>query len=98
VLQAGRLGVVGALACPDPLTTDGFEQINTDVSSAPNLSIALDHLEADADLVHAVGEDLVANFLANKRAEWDRYKVAIGGEDDPGVITDWELSEYRMYH
>jgi len=32
-------------------------------------------------------------------ADYDRIrKVAIGGEDDPEVITGWELAEYGMYH
>jgi glutamine synthetase len=98
VLQAARLGVVGELTCPDPLTTDGFEEINTDVCTAPDLATALDHLEADTELIDAVGPDLVANFVANKRAEWDRYRAAIDGDDDPDEITGWELSEYLMYH
>jgi len=104
VLQAARLGVADELTCPEPLTTDGFDEVNTDISSAPDLSAALDDLEADTELVEAVGADLVANFVANKRAEWDRYQQATNGPDnsdnpeDPDTITAWELSEYLMYH
>ncbi len=32
VLQAARLGVEAGLACPEPLTTDGFGEVNTDIS------------------------------------------------------------------
>ncbi len=98
VLSAARLGVVDGLDCPDPLVTDGFEEVNTDVSSAPSLSVALDHLEADQALVDAVGSELVANFVANKRAEWDRYIAAVGTDQAGGTVTGWELDEYLMYH
>ena len=98
ILQAARLGVVDGLACPDPLTADGFEEVNTDVCSAPSLSAALDDLMADPALMAAVGDDLCQNFVANKQAEWERY-LAVVGEDVPGgEVTPWELDEYLMYH
>lgn len=98
VLQGARLGVVEGLDCPDPLVTDGFEEVNTDVSSAPDLVTALGHLEADRALVEAVGEGLVANFLAIKHAEWERYTAAVGQDEGSGEITRWELDQYLMYH
>lgn len=88
VLQAARLGVVNQLPCPGPETGDGLEEVCTDVHSAHHLSAALDDLEADTVLVAAVGEELVANFVVIKRAEWDRFETA---------ITDWELKEYLPY-
>jgi len=98
VLQAARLGTVDDLACPAPLVTDGFENVNTEVSVAAGLAEALEHLRADPGLVEAVGEDLVANFLAIKEAEWQRY-LDVVGEDRPGAeVTGWELDEYLMYH
>ena len=96
VLQAARLGVVHELECPPPLVEDGFENVNTDVCSAPNLAEALDHLEADDALTTAVGIDVVANFVANKRAEWHRYIAATG--DPTNEISAWELTEYLPYH
>jgi glutamine synthetase len=39
-------------------------------------------------LVEAVGSDLVAQHLAVKRAEWERYL---------GATTDWELREYLPF-
>lgn len=98
VLQAARLGVVGQMECPDPLTADGFEDVNTDVHTAGSLHEALGCLEADTELVAAVGEDLVANFSAIKHAEWERYLAAVGEDAGPDTITDWELSEYLPYH
>ena len=98
ILQAARLGVVNNLECPDPLTSDGFEEVNTDVGAAPSLAVALEHLEADPALMTAVGDDLCQNFIANKQAEWERY-ISVVGEDKPGgEVTQWELDEYLMYH
>ena len=66
--------------------------------SAESLSGALDDLEADAALMEAVGVDVCANFVANKRAEWDRYVAAVGTDTAGGDVTPWELAEYLMYH
>jgi glutamine synthetase len=98
VLQAARLGAVDELPCPEPLTGDGFEEVNTDVCCAPSLADALRDLTADQALVDAVGADLVANFVANKEAEWERYIAAVGDDVPGGQVTDWELDEYLMYH
>ena len=96
VLQAARLGVVGGLDCPEPETNDGMEAWNTEVTSAPDLAAALDHLRADEDLAAAVSSDLVENFLAIKDAEWERYVAAVGEPSDE--ISEWEISEYLPYH
>jgi len=52
------------------------------------LSLALDALEADTDLVQAIGPDLVAQFAAVKRGEWSRFSAA---------VTDWELKTYLPF-
>ena len=106
VLQAARLGVAGGLECPDPLTGDGFEEINTDVRCPHSLSEALDDMEADEALCEVVGSELCANFVVNKRAEWDRYTAeagngvvgdwdAITGDEPP---SGWEFNQYLPYH
>jgi len=98
VLQAARLGVADNLDCPEPLTTDGMDEVNTDVGAAPSLAVALEHLAADTAFVDAVGSDLCANFIANKEAEWERYIEAVG-EDKGGMeVTDWEIDQYLMFH
>lgn len=98
VLQAARLGVINQLTPPEPLTTDGFEEVNTDVCVGGSLAESLDLLRADQALIDAVGADVCANFLANKEAEWERY-IEAGGDPTPsGEVTDWELNEYLMYH
>ncbi len=98
VLQAARLGVVGKLDCPDPLTTDGMEEVNTDIHVAANLSDALDDLVADQVLFGAIGSDVCDNFVANKRAEWERYIEAVGTHTNDDQVTDWELDQYLMFH
>jgi glutamine synthetase len=52
------------------------------------LSAALDALEADAELVEAIGSELVAQHVAVKRTEWDRFA---------STTTDWELREYLPF-
>ncbi|MYH00884.1 MAG: glutamine synthetase [Acidimicrobiaceae bacterium] len=106
VLQAARLGMVGGLDCPEPMTTDGFDDVNTDVHCAHSLSEALDEMEADEALCEAVGKELCDNFVFNKRAEWDRYIAGAGDEavDDWDAIggteplLEWELKQYLPYH
>ena len=88
VLQAARLGVVNKLTPPPPEDQDGFENINTERHVPANLTLALDALEADTALVEAVGSELVANFVANKRAEWEKFIFA---------VTDWELNYYLPF-
>ncbi len=98
VLTAMRLGVEGEMECPPAETGDGFEEVNTDVCAPADLSEALDALEADTTFVDALGPELVANLVANKRAEWDRFIEAEGSFDGEAPPTPWELNEYLMYH
>ncbi|MGH3732907.1 MAG: glutamine synthetase family protein [Acidimicrobiales bacterium] len=88
VLQAARLGVVAQV---DPGKTEGgngLETIDATVGAPASLAEALDVLEADHELVEALGADLVAQHLAVKRTEWDRYSAA---------TTDWEVREYLPF-
>lgn len=98
VLQAARLGVVNQLPCPDPESGDGMEAFNTDVTSATNLPDALADLRDDGDFIEALGEELVANFLAIKQLEWDRFTAATPDHETREGITDWEKTEYLPYH
>ena len=50
-----------------------------------DLAAALAELDADEPLVLAIGPELVANFTAIKREEWQRFTEA---------VTDWELTQY----
>ncbi len=98
VLQAARLGVVNRLECPEPESNDGIETWNTEVTSALNLSAALDDLEANGPLCQAVSQELVDNFVAIKRTEWQRYVAAIPDWEQAEGMTDWERDQYIPYH
>jgi glutamine synthetase len=88
VLQAALLGV-NAKTDPGPAESgNGLDTIDATIGVPHSLADALDALEADHELVAAVGSDLVAQHLAVKRAEWERYL---------GATTDWELREYLPF-
>ncbi|HEX6026345.1 MAG TPA: glutamine synthetase, partial [Solirubrobacter sp.] len=50
-----------------------------------DLGAALDRLEADDELVAALGGELVAAFVRLKRSEVERFNA---------WVSDWELDEY----
>ena len=58
------------------------------IGTPPTLGDALDALEADTELVEAIGADLVAQHVAVKRTEWQKFCEA---------VTDWELAEYLPF-
>jgi glutamine synthetase len=88
VLQASRLGVMDK-ADPGPAESgNGLDTIDATVGVPWSLAEALDALEADQALVEAVGSELVAQHVAVKRSEWERYNAA---------TTDWEIREYLPF-
>ena len=97
VLAAARLGALAKASPPPPVAGDGFEDGETQVRSATSLGAALDHLEADPALVEAVGAELVANFVANKRAEFDRFNQS-GSTIDSDELSPFEVACYLPYH
>lgn len=97
VLQAARLGVVNNAAPPEIYTGDGFEDGGGGACSASSLGDALDDLEADKELAEALGDHIVANFLANKRNEADRF-AATGDSIESETLTSFEQSMYLPYH
>jgi glutamine synthetase len=88
VLQAARLGRVNQLELGPAESGNGMDTIDATVGVPSTLSDALDALESDSELVTALGSELVAQHLAVKRAEWERYMSA---------TTDWELREYLPF-
>ena len=88
VLQAARLGVVNDLTPPAPEDQDCLTHQSTTRHTPDGLNLALDALEADTALVQAIGEPMVAQFVAVKRAEWGKYTAA---------VTDWELKTYLPF-
>ena len=98
VLQAARLGIQNSYPCPDQFVGDGFEDGGEGAErSATDLGSALDDLENDSVLSDAVGELLVANFVANKRHEVERFE-ATGASIESDELTPWELDHYLPYH
>jgi glutamine synthetase len=87
-LQAARLGVESKTDPGPPEGGNGLDVVEATVGTPPTLGAALDALEADTALVDAVGADLVAQHLAIKRTEWQKFLEA---------VTDWELREYLPF-
>ena len=62
--------------------------VDTNICVPETLGAAIDVLEADKDLVAAVGELLVGNFASIKRKEWNDFLAA---------TTDWEMAHYLEF-
>ena len=88
VLQAALLGVGGSIEPPPIEVGDSLETANTERMTPPNLSAALDALDVDQVFTSALGAEFVANFVAIKRDEWQKFADA---------ITDWELNYYLPF-
>lgn len=88
VLQAALLGVKHKLSSPAAEEQDCLEHQSTTRHVPNNLELALDALEANQVFVEAFGADLVAQFVAVKRAEWEKFINA---------VTDWELKFYMPF-
>jgi len=83
-LQGALLGVRNGYALPDAETNDGLETIGTDRHTAHDLAAALDALAADTILSAAIGQPLIDNFIAIKRAELQ----------ETGGMTDEQIFAY----
>lgn len=70
-LQAAYDGVARGLEPPAAQTSDGLTNVNTDRHAPDTLAEALDALARDEGLSAAIGQLLVDNFIAIKRAEID---------------------------
>jgi glutamine synthetase len=94
LLHACRFGVERELDAPDTQPVGG--DVASDRHVPANLVDALEALEADKEVVTAMGEEFVQAFVALKRAEWERY---VANVPDPSVTqtTDWELGYYQPF-
>jgi glutamine synthetase len=94
LLHTCRFGVERELEPPQaqPVGRD----VTADRHVPGTLSDALEALEADKEIVSAMGEDFVQAFIALKRAEWDRY---VANVPDPAETqaTGWELRYYMPF-
>ncbi len=87
LLQAGAHGLRERIEPPAPLSGDAYTA-DADVIGGTlprSLEEALDALDGDAHLRGALGEEIVATFLAMKRFEVERHR---------SWVSDWELTEY----
>jgi glutamine synthetase len=90
LLLAGLDGIERGLEPPEPVVGDAYRADEAHAGSRlpGDLGTALDALEADTWLSAALGEELVAAFLAVKRFEVERFAQ---------WVTDWELDEYATH-
>ena len=94
VLHSARFGLEQQLELP-AMQVPG-DPPNTQRRVPPTLAEALDALEADKELVSALGEWTVQTFTMLKRAEWVRYAAAVQDTSKTDV-TDWELDYYLPF-
>jgi glutamine synthetase len=88
-LFAGLDGIRRELEPPEPLAGLIYELPEEQLGGPlpTTLEEALAALEADGALVEAMGAELTATFLENKRYELGRARAA---------VTDWEFEEYAQ--
>jgi glutamine synthetase len=84
VLQAARLGVIDAPPLPPAEIADGLETVVAKRHIPDTLEAALDALVADTRLGAALGQPLVDNYVAIKRAE----AAALAGKS-PAEVFDY---------
>ncbi len=98
VLLAGLDGVERGLGAPEPVVGDAYraDDAHAGTRLPADLGAALDALEADSYLAHALGPELVATFVAMKRFEVERFEQAVG-HLDPETVSSWELEEYAAH-
>jgi len=96
VLAAGLDGLKNKIE--PPAETKGIAYGLTGVTDLPTrLEGALDALEADNTLRAALGEEFIKLFVAVKRHEIGKAKVAIPNYDSPdfnNTVDEWERNEY----
>jgi glutamine synthetase len=95
VLHAARFGVQDEMELKPPQPVAG--EPDTDVCIPATLTDALQLLNQDARLCEALGPEVVEAFTILKRAEWERYLLAVEDASTTSV-TDWELRYYLPFH
>ncbi|MEP6759427.1 MAG: glutamine synthetase [Actinomycetota bacterium] len=94
VLHAARFGLEDELPLPEAQRPGA--PVNSDVRVPRDLDVALAALNADTQLVDALGPQLVEAFTILKGAEWERYRAATQDTSTTDV-TDWELRYYLPF-
>ncbi len=92
LLAAGLDGIENKMSLPEPIEEDVYQMSDTELSErgVARLPRTLDEairLAENSDLLEkALGPTVMANFLANKRLEWQEFS---------NTVTDYELTRYR---
>jgi glutamine synthetase len=92
LLAAGLDGIDKKLTLPEPLDDDVYRMSDSELDKhgVARLPRTLDEairLAEDSELLEtALGSTVKANFLANKRLEWEEFST---------TVTDYELARYR---
>ncbi|MEO0256637.1 MAG: glutamine synthetase, partial [candidate division WOR-3 bacterium] len=91
MLSAGLAGIINGYPLPDPVERDIYslpEEAKKEygIDSLPDsLYSAIEAMEMSDVVKEALGPELFAKYLANKREEWERYRIQ---------VTDYEIREY----
>ena len=91
MLAAGLKGVEGNYPLPDPVEEDIYEmdeeaREGAGITSLPgNLFEALKEVENSELVRETLGDHIFSKFVANKKIEWDRYRVH---------VSQYEIEKY----
>ena len=91
MLAAGLKGMEQKYALPEPVEEDIFEMNEEErekhnIPSLPgSLFEAVEILEKSTLVREALGEHIFKNFIANKKIEWNNYRIQ---------VTEYELKKY----
>jgi glutamine synthetase len=91
MLAAGLKGVKDEYELPDPIEEDIFhmseeERLNRGIESLPgSLGEAIAETEKSELVREALGNHIFEKFIANKKIEWDNYRVH---------VSQYEIDEY----
>jgi glutamine synthetase len=89
LLFAGLHGLRDELPLPEPIAGDAYAMGELAGRALPDsLDAALDALETDPFLRHAMGPEIVDTFCALKRSETSRHRQ---------WVSDWEIAEYLQH-
>jgi glutamine synthetase len=91
MLAAGLAGIDEGLEPPAPVEANVYEMEEEEreklgIRTLPgNLSEAVQLAESSKVVRKALGEHVFNSFIANKKIEWDRYRIQ---------VTDYEIKRY----
>jgi glutamine synthetase len=91
MLKAGLDGVKRKLKPPEPVNEDVYEFTEADlqkhgIKTLPgSLGEAIEEMQKSKLVRETLGSHSYEQYLRNKRAEWDEYRIA---------VTDWEIDRY----